>query len=861
MQDIDYVVKELFSTLGYHAVSNHKMGYCFEHESLPPVIVDTDFKPETPHHYVDYTSHQNALMSKHSGVYRFIGESEEELLQQINFFLLDQSNDSDLSIKAFGADRSHAHLDPTPPEFNFESTFEEVFGSKMLYALHQEESYIDRKGHRRYIDFMLYRNDKNIAIELNGERYHHPLLISRERYHSQLFKQNSLIKDGNLVFRWSDRGMRDDFKFKEQLKNYFGDSVEFKATPYFKAHRSVDFQLYQHQTQAVEGIEKQRLLGKNAFLVVLPTGTGKTEVFIEDFRRQIQQGKSLSALALVPTRDLRDQLIERITRQLPNITISTTLNDSVNLTVVTNAAIVRNHKGLDSNKFDYILVDEAHKAAANGMKNVLEHFNPSTLLGLTATDERLDQRKLEDIFGTYQVNMTLEEAIEQGHVPQIRVYRLETNIDFSKVRFNGKEFVKSDLQKTVQVPSRDKLIADTLSKYFSPDHPSTLDKQGIVFCVDVAHTQRMAKALNKVGISAKSVHGKDRSAIEEYFSQDIQFLCACELLSEGWDAPNTSIVVMARPTMSKAKYMQQLGRGTRLAPNKEALYVIDIVDNYIGASLQPWSAHNLFNNPNYLPFGDMFNADQPTPQQELLILDGLFETERRIEPINIFNFEAEFGDLLNEEQLARELFVSTGTIKSWLKKGEITPSKSISLGRKNLHYFSPENMEHIRLAKNIKPRTEESRKDDFFEFLEKRDYTFSYKIVFLLSFIALANEQGEADSQELALLYQDFYQGLLDTYGRCEKASNPLNQPENLSDLSYVKRSISANPFEKFERKRFFHDSKELTLVAMDSLLWERLSDDEWKTIHQQMIEDAKKYFDKIEISITENDLRAFQNS
>ena len=176
--------------------------------------------------------------------------------------------------------------------------------------------------------------------------------------------------------------------------------------------------------------------------------------------------------------------------------------------------------------------------------------------------------------------MTLEEAIKQSLLPPIRAFRLESNIDFSQVRFNGKEFVKSDLNKNVIIPSRDQLIVDIISNYFNQEDDATKESlsslQGVIFCVDVKHANRLAALLNKHMISAEAVSANSREGLKKYNDGKLRFLCACDLLNEGWDAPNTSIVVMARPTMSKVLYMQQLGRGTRNHPGKEALYVVDV---------------------------------------------------------------------------------------------------------------------------------------------------------------------------------------------------------------------------------------------------------------------------------------------
>ncbi|WP_434930219.1 DEAD/DEAH box helicase family protein [Shewanella sp. HL-SH5] len=831
----------------------------------PAVLVDHtlyDLSP-TSFHYVSYTSYQNKLMHRYQGLYRFCASDKLQLLNDWQDFLLDEIED--IELRKFGANRSEDHIDPTPPEYKFAELFEQVYGAASIHALQAEAPYIDRLGHKRYVDYILQRTTNPIAIELNGETYHHPLsaLVTENKYRSQLFKQNSLVKDGYLVYRWSDRGMSDEFKFEDQIKDYFGDANSFKKSPLYRAQRAYNFEIYQHQQDAVDNLIFKRENGQNSFLVVLPTGTGKTEVFIEDFRLQFQQSKAKQVLAIVPTRDLRQQLIERIQKRLPNINVGLELsNTQLDIVVQTSAYVLRHYRKLAKDYFDYIVVDEAHRAGADGLRQVLSYFSPETLLGLTATDQRYDQRQLADIFGQYEVEMTLEEAIQQKLVPQIRAFRLESNIDFSKVRFNGKEFVKSDLQKTVILPSRDQLIVDMLKKYFFTHHSEykISAQQGVIFCVDIKHTQRMAALLNQSGITAVAVSGKDRSGLALYQQEKVQIICACELLNEGWDAPQTSILVMARPTMSKVLYTQQLGRGTRNHPGKEALYVIDVVDSY-GAVIKPWSIHGLFNLGFYQPFGDVVKDVHGTLQHDLIILDGLWESERRIEPINIFNFEKEFSDLLNEEQLARELFISTGTVKAWMRKGELIASKTIPFGSKTLNYFSQQKLDDLRQDKNIPIRTQDTRKADFIEFIEKRDYTYSYKIIFMLIMINHHNPQGEVDIDKMVQHYSGFYQTMLDQYGRSEKEHNPLNRHENLFDNAYIKRSIGSNPFEKFERKRFFYQCNELSLMSFDTVLWEKLEESDLKQINKQMLADLKDYYAKLDIILKPSDLNSLHLS
>lgn len=81
------------------------------------------------------------------------------------------------------------------------------------------------------------------------------------------------------------------------------------------------------------------------------------------------------------------------------------------------------------------------------LKRVIQYYNADFTIGLTATDQRPDKKKLETVFGSYSTSLSLKEAMEKEIVAKANVYRIETNIDLSKVRFNGKDYVNADLEK------------------------------------------------------------------------------------------------------------------------------------------------------------------------------------------------------------------------------------------------------------------------------------------------------------------------------------------------------------------------------------------------------------------------------
>ena len=860
-QDIEDQILEMASSLEFGHESTKETGYFFQHKKNNIcLIIDTTICNLENYAYVDYTSCQNQLFHEHEIVLRFLHDetsTTDELESEIKYFL--QGGEDIEKISRFGRNRTEQDIDPTRPEAAFEDHFIEAFGETMRGALHREFKYADCAGMIRYVDYMLITEKQKFAIEVNGETYHHPRSIGPKRYRSQLFKQNSLSVDGFKVFRWSQNGMRDSDNFIQEIQTFFGDSTNFQKKSHFKVDRNIKvLKLHEHQQDALKFLTAKRAEGRNTFLVVLPTGTGKTEIFIKDIEKLKKKSPNLKAIIFVPTKELRRQTVERLKSTIPlhvnNIGTGLTEDNPPDIIVQTYAFMHRHYFKFDKDQFDYIVVDEAHHAIASGLRSILEYYTPKHLLGVTATPDRFDQQKLEEVFGEYESPLSLEEAIKKRLVPPVRCYRIKSNIDLSEVRFNGKDYVKSDLQITLRVPSRDELVAETLVKNFSGD---LAHKQGVIFCVDINHAKRMAACLNKAGLSALAVNGRERKSADEaigkYNDTKVRFLCACDLLTEGWDAPHTSILVMARPTFSKVLYTQQLGRGLRIYPNKEALYVLDVVDNY-GAKLQPMSLHAFFGINTYRPFDFLVKPETVETATEIKILEGIYEGIRRIEPVNIHNFENLYGDFLNEEQLARELFVSTGTIKSWLKKGKINADYKHPFGRSTLHFFNPSQVNTIRLTLGLSKHTAETRKEDFLEFLEKGDYTFSYKIIFLLAFLKIQNKLGQAELPVLLSNYQMFYQRLLAKHGRNEKQNCPYNNSEYMDDGPTLQRNLLQNPFEKFERKRFFRHCKDLNYIALDSILGKQLTIQDHKRIESLMIRDLRDYYAKQDIEIEETD-------
>lgn len=807
--------------------------------------------------YSFYSDEQNELMFEFERLYRAVVDSIDDIpeLESLVRKLLEATVQADDYVPTGGANRALTSVDPTLPEAHFEQAFIDLFGRESLDFLSREYPVIDLDGHNRYVDYYLERDSGNVAIEKNGVSYHHPQLIGKKRYLGQLLKQNSLVAQHTKVYRWALEGMKFKERFHDDLKRYLGDVQGFKLP--HKLSISRRFRLMPHQGDSLSSIRQARAAGEKAALVVLPTGTGKTEILIADYAAVCKQSGGFPArgLILVPQVQLKLDMIKAFQQRLsdhgltsPGLSVGEDRTSTV--LIQTYSWAIRNMHLFDSEEFDYIGIDEAHHAVAPTLRKLIQRFNPQFLLGLTATDQRLDEVKLEDVFGKYESKLTLVSAIKQGLLCPIRAFRLESNIDLTEVRFNGKDFVNADLGKSVLVPSRNQLIVDVIQRYFVD---SELDrKSGLIFCVNVKHAEAIAADMKARGISAESVSGNDKTSAEKirrYQAGEIQFLSTCSLLNEGWDSPRTSVIVMARPTMSKVLYTQQLGRGTRKYAGKSALYVIDVVDNY-GAqgTNRPWSLHAILGCSTYKPWA---NPLEPTTAmvREETVLAGLYESERAVREIDIFTFEYKYPNFLSDEQLARELFVSTDTLRNWVKKGRLTPSVTLPFGRKSLNFYDPAGVEQVRQALGLKVHDESTQYEDFFDFLEARDYSRSYKMVMILSLLALIDEHGECDLDKLSSSYAGFYQDRI-------RAGLPADRPargakeeqlEAWLDLDEAKRNLLRNPFEKFERKRFLYQCKDLNKIAFSTALWKRLtSSDDIGRIRAQMFDDLTSYYENL---------------
>ena len=234
--------------------------------------------------------------------------------------------------------------------------------------------------------------------------------------------------------------------------------------------------------------------------------------------------------------------------------------------------------------YDYIVVDEFHHAAAPTYQKLLEYYQPKILLGLTATPERMDGKSVLDYFGgRIAAEIRLPEAIDRKLLCPFQYFGVTDTADLSSLKWRTGGYDKNELSNLYTLSGmvaerRADLVVNSILKYVTD-----IDEvKGLGFCVSIAHAQFMARYFNTHGIPSMALTGdspdEERNAAKQRLvSGELRFLFVVDIYNEGVDIPEVNTVLFLRPTESLTVFLQQLGRGLRLAENKDCLTVLDFI--------------------------------------------------------------------------------------------------------------------------------------------------------------------------------------------------------------------------------------------------------------------------------------------
>lgn len=738
----------------------------------------------------------------------------------------------------------------------FIELFSDTFGAEKAGYLYSQYHFYDIYQNSRYADFVLESGSQKIAIEIDDETSHNKQLISSGKFYDDLLKQNSMVHLGWDVYRWAVRQMQQQPEMvKDELLVFLGSHPQFKEIEEYlpqqrgKALDGRSLELKEHQKAALKALRQMRDNNETIALLYHATGTGKTVTAVTDAR--YCGGR---VLFLAHTQELVNQAADTFRKLWSSVTVGCYTQNvkQPNAHVVCGSiqSVALHTDAFKDNDFDYLIIDEAHHASADTYQKVLSYFKPAFTLGLTATPERADDKSILEIFKNTAHKLDIKTAVEIGELVPVRCIRIHTNIDLSKVRFNSVQYNIRDLESKIYVPERNRLIVNTWMRYVR-------NKRTIIFCASVKHAEQIAKMFCEQGIRAAAVSGgikqsERKEFRDKFISKEIQVLCACDLLNEGWDCPETEVLFMARPTMSKVLYTQQLGRGMRLFDGKENLMVFDFVDNASQYNT-PYSLHRLFHLKDYKPGRlavaphEMKSAEDDLyakgEKPEALIDWPVDATDYEL--VDIFNWQEEADGMISQMEFVRRVNVQSETIEHYVREGKLIPDLAVPMSEhRTFKYFKEESL--MRYAKQFGWTLidDSNRKEMFTEMIRQMDMSYSYKPVFIKAILFYADNKGRVKLDDIVAFFRSYYEGRRFDGLTVEK-KNSIFAKGGYTD-GEVERNILSNPFKRFEDMQMMHHTKTLGIIQIDESVWKHLSSDEKVAIQNICDEKLDAYYSRL---------------
>ncbi len=341
----------------------------------------------------------------------------------------------------------------------------------------------------------------------------------------------------------------------------------------------------EYQQKIIDEAVKRFAKGEKRAQFIVATGLGKSLIAAEIANALIAAGIS-GVLVLCHTQDLAMQLEQSFWPQLPKHLPTRVfmqgeppkVYDGINFGLF--QSLIGYLPGIGKEAFDLVIVDEAHHALAHGFRSCLDHLSPKFLMGMTATPWRGDGRSIDELFGDPIARVSLIDGMAMGFLANVDYRLFCDNIDWKIIpKLTGKKLSIRDLNKLLFLPQRDEAAIDEIKRAVA----TVPSPRVAVFSPSIEHARRFAQALTASGIPCLPLSGEDRIArqrrIMDFAAGRLRAVTAVDLLNEGIDVPELNVLVFMRATHSRRIFVQQLGRGLRIAPHKDKVIVLDFVSD------------------------------------------------------------------------------------------------------------------------------------------------------------------------------------------------------------------------------------------------------------------------------------------
>lgn len=353
--------------------------------------------------------------------------------------------------------------------------------------------------------------------------------------------------------------------------------------------------LRDYQRATLDAVAASWAGGTRRPAVVLPTGAGKTVVFAHLAKEHLDAAPAGRVLVLVHTDELVQQAYRKVRNVAPHLSVGivkATRNEIRARVIVASVQTLRSERRRSQiNGVSLIIVDECHHATAPTYRSILQHYGTlpaenrplsdrTSVVGFTATLARSDKGKLSEIWQGVAYRKDIGFMVRRRYLVPPRGKRIIVDdLELSKVKRSGGDFQAASLGEALEASLAPEVIAKAYVEHAS-------GRSGILFAPTVDSAYACAEALADQKITAEVIHGalpreQRRAIVERLESGATQVVCNCMVLTEGFDSPRVSCVVVARPTQSSPLYQQMVGRGLRVDPARpyegQDCLILDVV--------------------------------------------------------------------------------------------------------------------------------------------------------------------------------------------------------------------------------------------------------------------------------------------
>ncbi len=488
-----------------------------------------------------------------------------------------------------------------------------------------------------------------------------------------------------------EKGIRVDEEFLLHYETLYNKQVDFSKRLKTELAISGQGEIIPNlmQIEALANIQKLRLDGKRKALLISATGTGKTFLSAFDVKK-VNPKKFLFVvhrLNIAQASMRAYQLIFGKTKTM-GIYSGSQKDLAADFIFCTIQTISKEEhlKQFERNHFDYIVIDETHRAGAESYQKLLNYLEPKFLLGMTATPERTDGL---DVFKQFDYNIAYEirlhRALEERMLSPFHYYGV------TDISVNGKILDENSDFKLLTSDERITRIIEIANR-FACDNGRV---RGLIFCSKVEECKSMSDEFNKRGFKTIALAGNNSEferaeAINKLEEEDptkqLDYIFTVDIFNEGIDIPSVNQIIMLRPTQSAIVFVQQLGRGLRKIEDKEYLTVIDFIGNYSNNFLVPIALYGdtSYNKDSLRKF--MSSGSSLIPGTSTINFDKISK-ERIYAAIDTANLQQK-KDLVNDYNLLKYRLGHIPMMVDFIEQGSRDPQLFVNYSRSYFNFVS-----------------------------------------------------------------------------------------------------------------------------------------------------------------------------